>query len=122
MQGSAVERSAGEPPVIEPLGDKHPDLMGLALDIGLAGLALRIERVEGEVEIMLGRLPRLDGAAQWFRAASRLFATRASGRSRADTSGRLPLWERGLGRPLSFTASMLEACREFLSRHALDAV
>jgi hypothetical protein len=29
--------------------------MGLALHIGLAGFTLRIERVEGEIEVMFGR-------------------------------------------------------------------
>ena len=42
--------------------------MGLALDIGLAGLALGIERVEGEVEIMLGRFAGVDRAALRFSA------------------------------------------------------
>ena len=37
--------------------------MRLALDVGLAGLALGIERVEGEVEIMFGRFARVDRAA-----------------------------------------------------------
>ena len=37
--------------------------MRLALDVGLAGLALRIERVEGEIEIMFGRFARVDRAA-----------------------------------------------------------
>jgi hypothetical protein len=36
----------------------------LALYIGLAGLALGIERVEGKVEVMLGRLASVDGAAR----------------------------------------------------------
>jgi hypothetical protein len=31
-----------------------PALMGLALDIGLAGFTLGIERVESEIEIVLG--------------------------------------------------------------------
>ena len=40
--------------------------MRLALDIGLAGFALRVERVEGEVEIVLGRFARVDRAALRF--------------------------------------------------------
>jgi hypothetical protein len=36
-------------------GYELPALMCLALDVGLTGLSLRIEGVEGEVEIMLGR-------------------------------------------------------------------
>jgi hypothetical protein len=38
--------------------------MRLAFDIGLAGLALGVERVEGEIEVVLGRFARVDGAAQ----------------------------------------------------------
>src|SRR3984893_16004182 len=37
--------------------------MRLALDIGLAGFALGVEGVEGEIEIMLGRFARVDRAA-----------------------------------------------------------
>jgi hypothetical protein len=45
------------------LRDEPPALWHLALDIGLAGLALSVERVEREVEVMLGRLASVDGAA-----------------------------------------------------------
>src|SRR3989442_16026378 len=38
--------------------------MGLALDVGLAGFSLGIERVELEVEVMLGRLAGVDRAAK----------------------------------------------------------
>jgi hypothetical protein len=38
--------------------------MRLALDIGLAGLALGIERVEFEIEIVLGRFAGVDRAAE----------------------------------------------------------
>ena len=38
--------------------------MRLALDIGLAGLALGIERVEFQVEIMIGGFARVDRAAK----------------------------------------------------------
>jgi hypothetical protein len=44
-----------------------PALMGLALDVGLTGFTWGIERIEGEVEIMLGRFARVDGAAQRLR-------------------------------------------------------
>ena len=37
--------------------------MRLALDVGLASFPLGVERVEGEIEIMLGRLARVDRAA-----------------------------------------------------------
>src|ERR1700730_4461215 len=38
--------------------------MRLALDVGLAGLALGIERIELEVEVMLGGFARVDRAPQ----------------------------------------------------------
>ena len=40
--------------------------MSLRPDIGLTGLPLRIERVEGLVEAFVGGLPRIDGAADLF--------------------------------------------------------
>src|SRR5260370_39232671 len=39
-------------------------LVRLALYIGLAGLALGIERIEGKIEVMLARLTGIDGAAR----------------------------------------------------------
>jgi hypothetical protein len=44
--------------------------MCLALDIGLAGLALRVERVELEVEIMLARFAGIDRTALRFSTSS----------------------------------------------------
>ena len=66
LQGRAVERSPRESAIVVAVGDEAPTLVRLAPDIGLAGLTLRIERVEGKIEIMLGRLARVDGAAQGF--------------------------------------------------------
>ena len=42
---------------------RQPSLC-LALDIGLTGLALGIERVEGKIKIILCRFARVDGAAR----------------------------------------------------------
>jgi hypothetical protein len=39
---------------VQPDSAEPPALVGLALDIGLAGFALGVEGVEGEIEIMLG--------------------------------------------------------------------
>ena len=52
--------------VVVAVRDQPPALVGLALDIGLAGLALGIERVEFQVEVMLGRLAGVDRAALGF--------------------------------------------------------
>jgi hypothetical protein len=42
------------------LGDEQPACVRLALDIGLAGFSLGTERVEDEIEIVLGRFARVD--------------------------------------------------------------
>ena len=63
MQGRAVEGGAGEAAVVVVIGDEAPALMRLAFDIGLAGFPLGIERVEFEIEIMLGRFAGVDRAA-----------------------------------------------------------
>ena len=66
LQGRAVEGGAREAAVVVVVGNEPPALMRLALDIGLAGFALGIERVEFEVEIMLGRFAGVDRAALGF--------------------------------------------------------
>ena len=64
LQGRAVERGAREGAIVIAAGDQPPALMGLALDIGLAGLPLGIERVELKIEIMLGRFAGVDRTAE----------------------------------------------------------
>src|SRR5262249_54819452 len=64
LQGRAVERGPRQAAIIVAVGNEPPALMCLALDVGLTGLALGIERVEFEVEIMLGRLAGVDRAAK----------------------------------------------------------
>ena len=66
LQGRAVERGPGNTAIVVAIGVEAPALMRLALDIGLAGFALRIERVELEVEIMLARLAGIDRTALGF--------------------------------------------------------
>src|ERR1700730_16898313 len=63
LEGRPIERRAGEGAIIEAVGNEPPAFMRLALDIGLAGFALGVEGVEGEIEIMLGRFARVDRAA-----------------------------------------------------------
>ena len=81
LQGRAVEGGTREAAIVVVVGDQAPALMRLALDIGLAGLALGIERVELEIEIMLGRFAGVDRAAEdlSFGLASWLRLCRASG-------------------------------------------
>jgi hypothetical protein len=60
LQGRTVEGGPRQAAVVIMIWDQAPTLMGLALDVGLAG----IERVEREVEVMLGRFAGVDGAAE----------------------------------------------------------
>src|SRR5262245_61033616 len=64
LQSGAVHRGARQAAVVVMVGDEPPSLVSLALDVGLARLALGIERVEFEIKIMLGRLARIDCAAK----------------------------------------------------------
>src|SRR5262245_13678475 len=63
LQGRAVERGSGTTAIVVAVGNQAPALMRLALDIGLAGFPLGIERIELEIEIMLARLAGIDRAA-----------------------------------------------------------
>ncbi len=63
LQGRALQRAAGEAAVVVTVGNQQPALGLLAGDVGLAGLALGVEGVEGHVETFLGRLAGVDRAA-----------------------------------------------------------
>ena len=63
LQGRPVERPAREAAIIEALPDQSPALVGLALDVGLGRLALRVERVEVLLEPVIGGYSRVDRAA-----------------------------------------------------------
>ena len=62
-QGRAVEGAAGEATVVVAVIEGHPALVPLALDVGEAGLPLRIQRVERLVQSFLGALAAVDRAA-----------------------------------------------------------
>src|SRR6266851_5791545 len=64
LQGGAVEGGTREAAIVVVVGNEPPALVGLTLDVGLAGLPLGIERVEFEIEIMLGRFAGVDRAAK----------------------------------------------------------
>jgi hypothetical protein len=66
LQGRAIQRSAGQAAVVEPVPNQYPAFVRLALDIGLTGLPLGVQRVEGQIQIVLGRLARVDRAALAF--------------------------------------------------------
>src|SRR2546430_1214069 len=60
----AIERGAGECAIVVTAGDQAPAFVRLTPDIGLAGLALGVERAEGKVEVMLARLAGIDRTAR----------------------------------------------------------
>jgi hypothetical protein len=64
LQRRALERGAGESAIIVAGGDQPPAFVRLTPDIGLARLALGVERAEGKLKIVLGRLARIDGATR----------------------------------------------------------
>ena len=63
LQGRAVEGGAREAAIVIVIRDEPPAFVRLALDIGLAGFPLGIERVELEIQIMFGRFAGVDRAA-----------------------------------------------------------
>src|SRR5690348_6331064 len=78
LQSRALERRPGKRPVVKPMMDQAPAFMGLALYIGLASFSLCVERVELKIKIMLGRLSRIDRAAEVF-CSGRLIHCRPDG-------------------------------------------
>ena len=64
LQRRPLQGSARDAAVVIVGSDRMPALAGLTLDVGLAGLALGVERVERLVEPLLGRFAGVDRAAQ----------------------------------------------------------
>jgi hypothetical protein len=86
LEGRALERRPGKRPIVKPAVYEAPAFMRLALYISLASLPLRLERVEFKIEIMLGRLSRVDRAAKEF-CGGRLIHCRPDVRWPELTSG-----------------------------------
>jgi hypothetical protein len=63
LQGRAVHAGAGETAIFEGVASEPPALMRLALDTGLAGFALGIQRIEVLFESTIGRDARVDRTA-----------------------------------------------------------
>src|SRR5690606_23131096 len=63
LQCRSLQRAAGVAAIVIALANGGIAFRALAGDVGLAGLTLRIERVELHVEAFLARLARIDGAA-----------------------------------------------------------
>ena len=77
LQAGAFQRAAGDAAVVILIADQHPALGALAGDVGLAGLALGVERVELLLQPFLGGLARVDRAALFPDIDSRLGHVRA---------------------------------------------
>ena len=63
LQAGALQGSARESAVVVAGGQRRPTLVALAADVGVAGLALRMEGVELLLEPLLEGLPGVDRAA-----------------------------------------------------------
>src|SRR5438445_2753705 len=87
LQSRPIHRRAREPAVIISRAQADPAFLPLALDKGLAGFALRLQRIEFLLEPLLGRFAGVDrtadgsvppGCGCWlFHAASALGCTRS---------------------------------------------
>ena len=66
LEGRAVHRPAGEAAVVIQCRQDRPAFVLLRENEGRAGLALRVERVEGLLQTFLGRFARVNRAAQSF--------------------------------------------------------
>ena len=62
LEGGSLHRAAGDAAVVVAGPDQPPALPGLTLDVGLAGLALGIERVEVPLQALLGGFAGVDRA------------------------------------------------------------
>jgi hypothetical protein len=63
LQGRPIHRRAGEPAIIISLGQAYPAFMALTANEGLAGLALRLQRIEFLLEPFLGGFAGVDRTA-----------------------------------------------------------
>ena len=66
LQSRPIHRRAGEPAVVVTSGYACPPLVALAGDESLAGLALRLQRVEFLLQPLLGGFAGVDRAANPF--------------------------------------------------------
>ena len=70
LQRRSRHGAAGETTIVVGSLDELPTLVALAGDVGGTGLALGVQRVEGLVQALLGRLAGVDRAAQTCRRRS----------------------------------------------------
>jgi hypothetical protein len=90
---AVTSRSARGATVVIGLSQEPPAFVRLALDVGLTGFSLGVERVELKVEVMFGGLASIDCAAEGLRFG-RLHVARSAAAVRrlgcAHHSGRTP--------------------------------
>src|SRR5208282_1801365 len=63
LQSRPIDRGAGEPAVIIARAQADPAFVPLAVDEGLTGFALRLQRIEFLFEPLLGRFAGVDRTA-----------------------------------------------------------
>ncbi len=73
LQAGSVQAAAGEAAIVIMISDQFPPLMGLALDVGLRGLALSVKGIKLLFEPIVGRDTGVD------RATLRLLGSRLHG-------------------------------------------
>jgi hypothetical protein len=66
LERRAIEIAAGIGRVVIMLGEGLPALRRLTLYIGLAGVPLGVQRIELQLQAMLGGFAGVDGAAERF--------------------------------------------------------
>src|ERR1700689_1820427 len=64
LQGGPAEGGSAERAIVIMVRNEPPPLVRLALDVGLAGFALGVQRVELQVEVIIGGFPGVDRAAK----------------------------------------------------------
>ena len=126
LQSRPVERGAGECTIVVAAGDQPPAVVRLTLYICLTGLALGVERVEGELKIVLRRLARIDGTARELADGVRSWDRETmthEGRLIAGTGDWSRTFEAGLGhrRPVMATLTHTPAPRHRALRPAIHA-
>src|SRR5262249_13169057 len=81
LQRRPLQLAAGKPAIVITGSRQDPALVLLAADIGLASIALRLQRIEFLIEPFLGRVARVDGAALVGRLSQQHRGVPSAGRS-----------------------------------------
>src|SRR5207247_985865 len=98
LQRRPLHVATRKPAIVVAGPGHHPALVALAADVGLAGFALRLERVEFLLEALFGGFAGVDGAARAARVSSRHGCSPSSRRPGAALA-------RTGGRPIGFASA-----------------